>query len=302
MIAASLQDATHRKLLRIAASALPVDADPIGSLARGFRVDRATVNDLLQGWQREGIVSGVWGEPNPIPGSGIEALAARFEAASPVVRWRAESSEGAMESQLVRGALPDGAWPAIRLLKAGLPLDLDTDGAERLLHPTEDRTLMVGGEERAQGELSEAEEAMRTALAEPMPIDPSNDDLWSQVGSRCGLEGERARLVARQLVLRRVWRRFCLRVAPWRAGWRGTGLAVWEFGDEPMALQAGSALASLRGTGDVALRGPAAAGGSGFAVTALVMGREDGAGEQAACTIANQWNRPLARWIPFGLH
>ncbi|CAN5426216.1 hypothetical protein BH09SUM1_BH09SUM1_04060 [soil metagenome] len=62
-----IADLQYAPLIRSTSVAMPFDEDPWAALARGLRKDRAEIVDVIGRWQREGVLRGVWGEPNPTP-------------------------------------------------------------------------------------------------------------------------------------------------------------------------------------------------------------------------------------------
>ena len=286
------------KFIRSTSVALPFDRDPWAVVAGGLRVERPLVLRYLRDLMAEGALLGVWGEPNPAIDEGQEVLM-EFEEAPPdkaegaVVRWKARRREGGwLGSVMALVRSPGAGARARRFLKAGFALTFNDDPGALLL-PDEDRTRLLTGERFHLPPMSYEEAVFSDQLFAPVRFNPE-EPLWEWIGRGSGFGEEEARLLARRLVYHQVWRRFALRYDLGRLGWKGCGLATWEFPEgEGVAQEAAKALAALRGTADVALREPREAGGP-VRLMALWVGRGEGDGESAAREVARQWSRPLA--------
>ncbi len=297
-----LKQPETRRLLQSAQVALPLTEDPLGDLAAGLRMERAAAAEMLKALQREGAVAGVRGEPNP---QLAEARVLQVEAAaeSPsggheeVIRWAGRAPDGRWWWSAMRLAAKGTERPA-RFFKAGFLLSFE-DGPERLLDAARERSLFVGEELVELPQLPGDAARLADALFQPLLFNPEVD-LWEQLARKASIQAPGVRPALKHLLQTGVFRRFALALSPAALGWKGCGLASWEFAESEhaMAAEAGRALAALRGTGDV-MYGHGANGPG--RLQALFLAREPGAGGQAAGEIARQWGRPLAEWTPLDI-
>jgi DNA-binding Lrp family transcriptional regulator len=267
------------KLLRSMAVALPLSPDPAEALAAGFRIPKSEMVSRLRGLREEGILLGVWGEPNPA----LADTDVRFGApgAEGRFRWRGLLDSG----EHIEARLRMSGVNSAQFLKAGTP-PITEVGTEALLAGDQDRTCQIELFPMPRPMLTEAEERLAAALAEPLDFDPAVG-LWEQVAASGQCSPAEVVQMVRRLVVGRYWRRIAARVNLGRAGWLGCGIARWTM-DASSAQQAGLALAALRCTGDVWIEGTE--------LSALFMARQSGEGRAAADEVARQWGRALARW------
>lgn len=297
----------EEKLLRSTAVAFPFAPDPWAALGQGLRIPQDEARRLVQALQDRGVVQGLWGEPNPAEPGREEVLAVQDVppslAAPAVLRWAGEDPEGrwwcswSAPRREGEEPAPGAARGAARALhKLGTPL-VAAQGTEALLSPGADRSYTVAERPPAPPFPPEIE-AFAQRLHHPVPI-PADRDFWPWLAEVAQMPADKTLRAARELVMAGRWRRFALRVSPVAAGWRGCGLAFWDFPENDLRGQAAAALAGLAATGDVAQRRPTAEAPGHLA--ALFMARREGEGETAAAEVARQWNRPLVRFVPLEL-
>jgi DNA-binding Lrp family transcriptional regulator len=264
--------------LRSVAVALPLTPDPWEALAMGFRVPRAEVVSRWEELAGSGVIRGIWCEPNPaLRGWQSTLTSARPEAGE--LRWSARL-RGSSGEALAAWAAPGEAPAGTRLLKIGIPPVL-AESVEELLGRSDDLTMRVEPMAPPPIPLGPSEAAVRTVLVEGLAV-TAGTDLWIQIASAARVDPATASTAVRRLLMGRWIRRFAVRVGWERAGWNGIGLATWRLADPVLALQAGEALAVLRGVGDVLVEPDGH-------LKALFVARGAGEGERAARAIAAQW-------------
>lgn len=278
-----MEQPENLKLLRSIAVALPLSPDPVEALAAGFRVPKSAMVDRLKGLMADGIVLGVWGEPNPALQGGDSTIGA--PGATGRVRWsgRLEGGE-AIEAVVNMAAGTNNA----NFLKAGTPPIIE-QGVEALLGADQDRTCLVEMFPTPWEPLNDVEERLVRALVRPLAFDPA-EGLWEQVGAAAKAGAGESVMQIRRLVIRRYWRRIAMKVNLGRAGWNGCGLARWTM-DPMTAREAGAALAALRCTGDVLVL-PESKGN----LVALFMAMQADEGRRAAEAVSRQWGIAMERW------
>lgn len=285
-----LSDEQLHKLVRSSSVALPLLPDPMEGLAFAMRRPKEEVCSHFIRLQREGILLGIWGEPNPeLRGSQF-----RFSTGEPEVaeqnRWFGQTETGTIQAV---HDVAEGGSLVRAFFKCGLPLS-----EKPALEQSHDRSFAVGDPGETFVLTKEQGEICRWLMA-PRQLDLSGD-IWSQIGSRGGLSGKATNSLCKQLVAGRRLRRLAFRYDLERLGYSGCALVGWAFEDESELANAARALASIAGTGDVALTNPS----SEFPANliALFLSREKGGGATAAGRIAEQWNRPLAFLREIRLH
>lgn len=285
------------KLVASTSAAFPLVEDPWAALSHGLQLAPLELADLLETLANRGILAGIRGEPNPArPGASEAILHGTIPEATEnsTVRWIARTSNGSILSSLcLIGEPRESLEPALMMTKCGFSGDLLSGQGSGMLSAETDRTVRVP-EEPPEGEPFRDEyRALMEHYLTPRPLDP-RQPFWEGVGNPVGLTGESAREGSRNAILSRQWRRLYLAFHPSRVGLEGIGMARWSFTRKQDARKAATALASIRGTADVAVR-PADAGAAH--VTALFAGRQPAEGEKAAQEIARQWGMDLHSWI-----
>lgn len=305
------------RLMRSGQAALPLTPAFWTELSEGLEIPAAELDEHIATLYDQGFVDGIGAEASPCgPGIGealmpASALDAMLPSATTVIatRWRARMIDG---SELLSVAvLPTqgraatmsanaAQWPSIDWWKAGTNVDLNAidgdvkrrDGA--LLAPTTDRTMGTRPIDSGRIQPLTVGEERALLLTEVRRLLPAGGTPWD-LAARGPVGGDDVRKGLTALMVRKVVRRFSLRLRLHALGWRGCGMACWKL-DDAEAPMAAESLAGIKGTGDVCLRKPTTAWP--FNVSALVLGFDDGAGERAAANIARQWGRPLGRWVP----
>jgi DNA-binding Lrp family transcriptional regulator len=275
------------RLLKSAMAALPLREDFWAVLAHGIGVTTPQLGLLLEELYSCDAARGLAGEPNPLVPDSPEVLC-RTDLLPPdaIVRWRADG----LASILRPAAPPAGAVPALGWFKVGWLPDLTLPDSEDLLAASTDRSLLDIEPPRTPDADETLVATVRAHFETPRPFLPPATP-WEQAAQALGLSPDAIRDTVARLVLTRQWRRFALRLDLGALGWRGVAVAGWRI-EDPEVARAAQALARVTGSGDVALR---PAGGSlDCNLTALLVGREPGAGMDAALRIADRWNRPLA--------
>ncbi|MDX2176128.1 MAG: Lrp/AsnC family transcriptional regulator [Candidatus Sumerlaeia bacterium] len=279
------------KLFKSTQSAVPLVPGCLAALAHGFRfeVPPAEFPARLAELQSRGIVAGLWAELNPQLAEAAEALLAAPPADS-IARWR---SPGAASALFLGAEPPAGSRRDLQWFKAGLPLGGLRAEPAHLLAPDSERSFRCDPAATPRLRFREEWEAeLVMALARPRPL-AADRDPWEELGAELDIPAAEVLAALKRLTVEGVLRRVALRWSPAGLGWRGCGLAEWDFEDAAGAAPAGDALAGLLGTGDVAWReGP----GGSPRLTALFLAPGEGVGRAAAESVAAQWSRPLAAW------
>lgn len=304
------------RLMRSGQAALPLTPAFWAELADGLEIPAAELDEHLATLYAAGFVDGIGAEASPCgPGIGeammpASALDALLPSASTVIapRWRARMADGGelvsvailpTQGRPATMAANAAQWPSIDWWKAGTNVDLnaiDGDAAARdraLLAPTTDRTMGTRPIDGGRLQPLTVGEERALLLTQVGRLLPAGGTPWDAT-ARGPVAGEDVRKGLTALMVRKVLRRFSLKLNLTALGWRGCGMACWKF-DDAEAPMAAESLAGIKGTGDVCLRRPTAAWP--FNVSALVLGFDDGAGERAANNIARQWGRPVGRWV-----
>lgn len=282
------------RFLGSAAAAFPLTPDPWASLAHGLRLSREELAGLVDDLQRDGIIAGLRGEPNPALPSARTQLVEDASAGG-IVRWEAalESGGGLVSvCSLGPGAASDAK--GLRFFKCGFTGALLSGEEGDPLAQETDRTVRPSPDQPCAEDLPPALLELRDAFLEPLPLEP-RADFWEWFAGGAGMEPGQARKACRDVILGGHWRRLAVAVHPTAAGLAGCGMAWWKFPNGGDANGAAAALAALRSTADVALR----EGEEDWELSALFAGREPGSGEWAAREVARQWGRNMARWEPF---
>lgn len=280
------------RLLKSGMSALPLREDFWGTLTYGLGCGLDELGVALRLLYESGIVHGMGGEANPVRPGMTERLDWRDgdPGQRPEVRWRGRTESGRWIVSSLEGPGVPVAGEAIQWLKVGYLPDLSFPDSEGLLEPGGERTLLPG-------QLGDAAEALpepsgtgaieREMLIPRRPLPP--EPVWRSLTEDANnLDADRVRQSIGFLLMVRRWRRFAFRLNLTAMGWRGCAVAGWAIEDGE-APRAAGALARARGTGDVAVRQPVEPGAA--SVTALLIGREPGAGLAAARCVEEQWGR-----------
>lgn len=282
------------KLFASTGAAFPLVEDPWAALSHGLRLERLELADLLEKLAEEGILGGIRGEPNPTRPGACEYLHDQIPDGS-VVRWKATLKDGGELFSLYTSDPSDIDAPSIAMTKCGFSGEMISGQVTSLLAAETDRTVRVPEEPPEAEPLQDVYTSMVEHFLVPRQLDPRRP-FWEWIGGQVDLDPARAREGARNAVLSRHWRRFSLVYNLTNAGLMGGGLAEWRLPGKKDARQAATALASIRGTADVAIRPDDP---KGFHVTALFIGRHPGDGEKAARTVATQWGLDLSQWRDF---
>lgn len=305
------------RLMRSGQAALPLTPAFWTELSDGLEIPAAELDEHMATLYERGFVDGIGAEASPCgPGIGeaimpATALDALLPSAATVIapRWRARLDDGSeivsvamLPTQGRPATMASSAvyWPSVDWWKAGTNVDLnmvDGDRATReaaLLAPTTDRTMGTRPIDAGRIQSLTVGEERALTLTSVRRLAPADGTPW-QAAARGAVGPDDVRKGLTALMVRKVVRRFSLRLGLAALGWRGCGLACWKLDDAEAPLAAES-LAGIKATGDVCLRKPTAAWP--FNLCALVLAFDDGAGQRAADNIARQWGRPLGRWVP----
>lgn len=155
-----------RKLLLSARNALPLVADPWDALAFGVKLSREALAESLANLQADGVVQGVWLEPNPALAPAHSAWRLDGEIGpGETLRWRCGAA-----AVMALGKPVAGDFVAVRYFKIGQPIAADDS---LLLHPGVDRTYRNAIEGAVLPALAEEEARLADLLFAPQRFDPS---------------------------------------------------------------------------------------------------------------------------------
>ncbi|MEQ8820277.1 MAG: hypothetical protein RLY93_08525 [Sumerlaeia bacterium] len=306
MIHPLLTDNPHcLRLLRSAQVAFPVTDSPWDDLAEGLGLSRGELEAAYSVLLDEGLIDGLWLEPNPVYPFCLERLAASAAPPPPdgALRWRGASGGRHLASRLWLSE-PEEAQGfdgtevrSVQWFKAGFLPDLTLPEGENLLAAAQDRSMSVEGQPPEDPDFTEDHQAIWKELAAPLAL-PAGEDPWAAVAARTDLSPDRARRGVMENIVAKRARRLALRPVLARLGWRGTGLACWTLTAED-APKAAAALARCAGVGDVCLRQSLSTWPSNLC--ALFLGREAGTGLAAAEAASAKWGRKITAWYDLEL-
>ncbi|MCC5876009.1 MAG: hypothetical protein JJU11_07295 [Candidatus Sumerlaeia bacterium] len=282
------------KLFASTGAAFPLVDDPWAALAHGLRLERLELADLLEKLADLGVLAGIRGEPNPTRPGANEALYPSCPDGC-IVRWKGALDDGEEILSLYSADKFTFGDSSHRMTKCGFSGEMISGQVTSLLAAETDRTVRVPEEPPEAEPLRNEYTSMVAHFLVPRRLAP-RQPFWEWVGEQVGLSPSEAREGARNGVLSRHWRRFSLVYHPSAAGLAGIGMAEWRFPGKKDAQQAAAALASIRGTAEVAVR---PGNPDGARVTALFVGKQEGEGEMAARTVATQWGLEMSKWRNF---